>query len=49
VFGGVIGVVVLGLFVGPVLLAAWYRVVKSWVAEGGPPPEAPGATTGTAP
>jgi predicted PurR-regulated permease PerM len=29
---------VMGLFVGPVILAASYTLVKSWVAEGGPPP-----------
>jgi predicted PurR-regulated permease PerM len=49
VIGGLIGFGVMGLFVGPVILAASYTLVKSWVAEGGPPPEAPGATTGTAP
>jgi predicted PurR-regulated permease PerM len=46
VIGGLIGFGVMGLFVGPVLLAATYTLTKSWVAEGAPPPEAkpqPGA------
>ena len=33
VIGGLIGFGVMGLFVGPVLLAASYTLVKSWVAE----------------
>jgi predicted PurR-regulated permease PerM len=37
VIGGLIGFGVMGLFVGPVLLAASYTLVKSWVAEGRPP------------
>jgi predicted PurR-regulated permease PerM len=41
VIGGLIGFGVMGLFVGPVLLAASYTLVKSWVAEG-PPPLTPG-------
>ena len=38
VIGGLIGFGVMGLFVGPVLLAATYTLAKSWVAEGQPPP-----------
>jgi predicted PurR-regulated permease PerM len=37
VIGGLIGFGVMGLFVGPVLLAASYTLVKSWVAEGPKP------------
>ena len=45
VIGGLIAFGVMGLFVGPVILAASYTLVKSWVAEGGPPPAQPGMTT----
>jgi predicted PurR-regulated permease PerM len=38
VIGGLIGFGVMGLFVGPVILAASYTLVKSWVAEGTAPP-----------
>lgn len=41
VIGGLIGFGVMGLFVGPVILAASYTLIKSWVAEG-PPPAAEG-------
>jgi predicted PurR-regulated permease PerM len=34
VIGGLIGFGVMGLFVGPVLLAATYTLAKSWVSEG---------------
>ncbi len=45
VIGGLIGFGVLGLFVGPVILAATYTLAKSWVAEGPQPADAnPGAT-----
>ncbi len=37
VIGGLIAFGVMGLFVGPVILAASYTLVKSWVAEGAPP------------
>lgn len=37
VIGGLIAFGVMGLFVGPVILAASYTLIKSWVAEGGPP------------
>jgi len=37
VIGGLIGFGVMGLFVGPVLLAATYTLAKSWVSEGLPP------------
>ena len=38
VIGGLIAFGVMGLFVGPVLLAATYTLARSWVAEGAPPP-----------
>ena len=41
VIGGLVGFGVMGLFVGPVILAASYTLVKSWVAEG--PAVNPGA------
>lgn len=34
VIGGLIGFGVIGLFVGPVVLAVTYRLLQSWVAEG---------------
>ena len=40
VIGGLIGFGVLGLFVGPVILAATYTLTKSWVAEGPQPASA---------
>jgi len=40
VIGGLIGFGVMGLFVGPVILAATYTLVKSWIAEGPQPTEA---------
>ena len=39
VIGGLLGFGVMGLFVGPVLLAATYTLGKSWVIEGTPPAE----------
>ena len=42
VIGGLIAFGVMGLFVGPVILAASYTLVKSWVTEGHPPPTQPG-------
>lgn len=36
VIGGLIGFGVMGLFVGPVILAASYTLIKSWVKEGTP-------------
>jgi predicted PurR-regulated permease PerM len=42
VIGGLIGFGVMGLFVGPVLLAASYTLIKSWVAEA---PQPPASTT----
>jgi predicted PurR-regulated permease PerM len=45
VIGGLIAFGVMGLFVGPVILAASYTLVKSWVAEGGSPPAQPGITS----
>jgi predicted PurR-regulated permease PerM len=37
VIGGLLGFGVMGLFVGPVILAASYTLMKSWVAEGAAP------------
>ena len=37
VIGGLIGFGVMGLFIGPVLLASTYTLAKSWVAEGPQP------------
>lgn len=45
VIGGLIMFGVMGLFVGPVILAATYTLTKSWVAEGQPPPETETTTT----
>lgn len=39
VIGGLIAFGVMGLFVGPVILAATYTLTKSWVQEGIPPAE----------
>jgi predicted PurR-regulated permease PerM len=36
VVGGLIGFGVVGLFIGPVILAATYTLTKAWVAEGWP-------------
>jgi predicted PurR-regulated permease PerM len=36
VIGGLIGFGVLGLFVGPVILASSYTLTKEWIAEGLP-------------
>jgi predicted PurR-regulated permease PerM len=44
VIGGLIGFGVMGLFVGPVILAASYTLIKSWVADGQPPPVDGGAS-----
>lgn len=43
VIGGLMGFGVMGLFVGPVILAASYTLIKSWVAEGPRPPANDGA------
>ena len=40
VIGGLIGFGVLGLFVGPVILAATYTLTKAWVTEGWPASDA---------
>ncbi len=40
VIGGLISFGVMGLFVGPVILAATYTLAKSWVAEGPQPGDA---------
>ena len=45
VIGGLIAFGVMGLFVGPVILAATYTLTKSWVAEGQPPVETGTRTT----
>lgn len=38
VIGGLIGFGLVGLFVGPVVLAVTYRLVEEWVADGATPP-----------
>jgi len=37
VIGGLIGFGVIGLFIGPVVLAVAYTLLVDWVSEGGPP------------
>ncbi len=57
VVGGLLAFGVIGLFIGPVILAVGYTLVQDWVADLGPeptvpvaPPEpAPATTVGTAP
>jgi predicted PurR-regulated permease PerM len=44
VIGGLLGFGVMGLFVGPVILAASYTLVKSWVMDASAPSTEPGAT-----
>lgn len=39
VIGGLVGFGVLGLFVGPVILASSYTLTKEWIAEGFPEPD----------
>jgi predicted PurR-regulated permease PerM len=48
VIGGLLAFGVMGLFVGPVLLAATYTLGKSWVIEGSPPDVATTSRTDTA-
>ena len=43
VIGGLIGFGLVGLFVGPVVLAVTYRIVEEWVAEGAAPAAQPAA------
>ena len=33
VIGGLIGFGIIGLFVGPVILAVTYRLIESWIAD----------------
>jgi predicted PurR-regulated permease PerM len=40
VIGGLLGFGVVGLFVGPVVLAVTFTLVKAWIEEGEPMPEA---------
>jgi predicted PurR-regulated permease PerM len=47
VIGGLLAFGVMGLFVGPVLLAATYTLGKSWVSEGMPPEESNAPTDPT--
>jgi predicted PurR-regulated permease PerM len=37
VIGGLLGFGVIGLFIGPVILAVSYTLLEAWVAEGPPP------------
>jgi len=48
VIGGLVSFGLLGLFVGPVILAVAYTLLGSWVSEApdGPPPQPPAAGTG---
>jgi predicted PurR-regulated permease PerM len=39
VLGGMLAFGLIGLFVGPVVLAVTYTLLVAWVAEGAPPPE----------
>jgi predicted PurR-regulated permease PerM len=39
VIGGLIAFGVVGLFIGPVVLAVTYTLLKAWVSSGGPEPE----------
>ncbi len=38
VIGGLVSLGLVGIFVGPLVLAVSYRLVEAWVIEGGPPP-----------
>jgi predicted PurR-regulated permease PerM len=38
VIGGLIAFGLVGIFVGPLVLAVSYRLLEAWVKEGGPPP-----------
>ena len=38
VIGGLLAFGIVGLFVGPVVLAVSYTLISAWVAEGDPPP-----------
>ena len=40
VIGGLIGFGIIGLFIGPVVLAVTYMAAKNWVEEGDPATEA---------
>jgi predicted PurR-regulated permease PerM len=46
VIGGLISFGVVGLFIGPVVLAATYTLAKDWVARGQPTPAVSGAPRG---
>jgi len=45
VIGGLISLGVIGLFVGPVLLAAAYTLIRAWIAEVTPQASSPPATS----
>jgi predicted PurR-regulated permease PerM len=48
VIGGLIGFGVLGLFIGPVILAVTYTLLESWILEDPAHPAVPpGTATGT--
>jgi predicted PurR-regulated permease PerM len=54
VIGGIIGFGIIGLFIGPVLLAVSYTLLVDWIAEPAPEtapaiPEGPAAPDGDAP
>ena len=49
VLGGLVSFGIIGLFVGPVILAVTYRLLESWIADiDRPAPEAAGASLATA-
>ena len=39
VLGGMLAFGLIGLFIGPVVLAVTYTLLQAWMAEGGPVPE----------
>jgi predicted PurR-regulated permease PerM len=49
VIGGLIGFGVIGLFIGPVILAATYTLLQAWIAESPPQPAAETAPAPDAP
>jgi predicted PurR-regulated permease PerM len=44
VIGGLLSLGLVGLFVGPVVLAVAYTEISAWIAEQDPPPDAGAAT-----
>ena len=46
VIGGLIGFGVVGLFIGPVILAVTYTLLEAWVRDGEQPATAPSDSSG---